>query len=174
MDDSTPPARTLPPLRATLEHLLVLYRQPRDDPAEPWELKLAPDLGREQTANDLQAYLEAGIPPQGLTWLLRPPERHERPIFCDRHGRRSIRLSLCSSRLAITFRRRRADVTGPAGSPVKELRVIYPKPKQEPVFWRPRASLGGRAATLDIGWLWLYILVYLPTLVLVRATFRVA
>ncbi len=74
VDDSTPPSRTLPPLRATLEHLLVLYRQPRDDPAEPWELKLAPDLGREQTANDLQAYLEAGIPPQGITWLLRPPE----------------------------------------------------------------------------------------------------
>ena len=74
LDESTPPSRTLPPLRATLERLLVLYRQPRDDPAMPWELRFAPDLGREQTANDLQAYLEAGIPPQGITWLLRPPD----------------------------------------------------------------------------------------------------
>jgi len=63
VDDSTPTSRTLPPLRQTLEHLLVLYRQPRDDPGLPWELKLAPDLGREQTATDLQAYLDGGIPP---------------------------------------------------------------------------------------------------------------
>ena len=34
---------TLQPIRATLEHLLTLYRQPHDDPSQPWELKLAPD-----------------------------------------------------------------------------------------------------------------------------------
>ena len=89
VDDSTPASRTLPPLRETLEHLLALYRQPRDDPGEPWELKLAPDLGREQTANDLQAYLDAGIPPQGITWLIRPPDDPERPILSDGHGRRA-------------------------------------------------------------------------------------
>ena len=43
VDDSTPQSRTLQPIRATLEHLLTLYRQPHDDPSQPWELKLAPD-----------------------------------------------------------------------------------------------------------------------------------
>jgi hypothetical protein len=173
VDDSTPPARTLAPLRATLEHLLVLYRQPRDDPAEPWELKLAPDLGREQTGNDLQAYLGAGIPPQGLTWLLRPPE--------DMNGRFSVIVTAGAHPPVSLFVTLGDDVpptpryvTGAADSPVKELCVIYPKPKQEPVFWRPLASRSGRAATLDVGWLWLYILVYLPILVLARVVFRVA
>ena len=59
-------------------------------------------------------------------------------------------------------------------SPVKELRVVYPKPKQEPVFWRPLAALGGRPARIDLGWLWLYILVYLPALVVTRAVLKVA
>ncbi len=74
VDESTPQSRSLPRLRPTLERLLVLLRQPREVPGEPWELKAVPDLGREQTANDLEAYLAAGIPPRGITWLVRPPD----------------------------------------------------------------------------------------------------
>lgn len=173
VDDSTPASRTLPPLRATLERLLVLYRQPRDDPAGPWELKFAPDLGREQTANDLQAYLDAGIPPQGITWLLRPPEdmsgRFLVTVTAGEHPPVSVGVVLGDDAPPVP-----GHVTGAAGSPIKELRVVYPKPKQDPVFWRPLAALGGRLATIDVGWLWLYILVYLPTLVLARAVLKVA
>ena len=163
----------MPPLRETLEHLLALYRQPRDDPSLPWELKVAPDLGREQTANDLQAYLDAGIGPQGITWLIRPPEsmggRFSVAVTAGEHPPDFVSVVLGDEVPPAPCR-----VAGPAGSPVKELRVVYPKSKQEPVFWRPPAFLGGRIASIDLGWLWLYILVYLPTLVVVRAVLKVA
>ena len=74
LDDTTPCIRTLMPVRKTLERLLALYRQPRIVPGEPWEMRLAPDLSRQQTADDLEAYLAAGVPPQAVTWLVRPPE----------------------------------------------------------------------------------------------------
>jgi hypothetical protein len=173
VDDSTPASRVLPPLRATLEHLLVLYRQPRDNPGLPWELKIAPDLGREQTANDLQAYLDAGIGPQGITWLIRPPEgmsgRFSVMVTAGKNPPVAADIVLGEEYPPVPRR-----VAGPADSPVKELRVVYPKSRLEPVFWRPLVSLGGRAASMDLGWLWLYILAYLPALVVARAALKVA
>jgi pyruvate,water dikinase len=181
VDESTPPVRTLPPLRATLEHLLALYRQPRNDPDEPWELKVAPDVGREFAANDLQAYLDAGIPPQGITWVVRPPEemvgRLSVAVRAEGHLPLTVAVVLGNESPPAP-----SSVIGPAGSPVKELRVVYPKPNRKPVFWQPLASLAGhdgvpwaaRLATVDVGWLWLYILAYIPTLVLARAILKVA
>jgi rifampicin phosphotransferase len=173
LDDSTPPSRVLPPLRETLEHLLVLYRQSRDDPSLPWELTVAPDLGRQQTANDLQAYLDAGIRSQGITWQIRPPEgmggRFSVAVTAGEHPPVSVPVVLGDEVPPGPCR-----VVGPAGSPVQELRVVYPKSKLEPVFWRPPAFLGGPVASIDLGWLWLYILVYLPALVIVRAVLKVA
>jgi len=181
VDDSTPPSCTLPPLRATLEHLLILYRQGRNDPGQPWELRLAPDLGREQTAQDLQAYLDAGIPPQGITWHIRPPQ--------DLGGRFSVMVTagehpplVVDVVLGDEYPPAPRRMAGPAGSPVREVRVVYPKSKHKPVFWRPLASLAGheqmawaaRLAIVEVGWLWLYILAYLPTLVLARAVLKVA
>jgi len=173
VDDLTPVSRTLPPLRETLEHLLILYRQPRDDPGQPWELKLTPDLGREETANDLQAYLEAGIPPQGITWLLRPPDnmsgRFSVAVTAGEHPPAVADIVLGDKHPPAPCR-----VAGRADSPVREVRVVYPRSRHEPVFWRPLALLGGRMAGVDLGWLWFYILVYLPTLVLARAVLKVA
>jgi len=65
---------------------------------------------------------------------------------------------------------------------VKEVRVVYPKPKTKPVFWRPFAPLTGhdrvpsaaRLALIEIGWLWLYILIYIPALFLTRVVLKVA
>jgi hypothetical protein len=50
------------------------------------------------------------------------------------------------------------------------------------VFWQPLAGLArhdqlplaGALAVTDIGWLWLYILAYLPALFLSRAVLKVA
>jgi uncharacterized membrane protein (DUF106 family) len=181
VDDSTPVSRTLPPIRQTLERLLALYRQGRNDPNEPWELRYAPDLGREQTANDLQAYLDAGVPPQGITWLIRPPDTLNGlfSTVVTANGHPPVKVDVV---LGEAYPPAQSRTAGPAGSPLKEVRVVYPKPRHEPVFWRPFASLAGheqvpwvaRLAAIDIGWLWLYILVYLPILVLTRAVLKVA
>jgi hypothetical protein len=62
------------------------------------------------------------------------------------------------------------------------LRVVYPPSGQKPVFCQPLAGLGAsnhlpfakELATLDIGWLWVYILAYVPVLFVARAVLKVA
>ena len=73
VDEATPCLCTPPPIRKTLQRLLTLYRQPRTVPDEPWELQVAPDFARWEAADDLAAYLAAGVPPQAVTWLVQPP-----------------------------------------------------------------------------------------------------
>ena len=181
VDDATPAERTLPPLRRTLERLLALYRQPRTDPDAPWELQAAPDPGRERTANDLQAYLAAGIPPQGITWLVRSPDARggQFPVTVTTSGQPPLALRVV---LGDDYPPAPRSVKGAGDSPFKELRVVYPQPRLEPVFWRPLARLLGdqpgglltRLAAIDLGWLWLYILAYLPALLIIRWILRVA
>jgi hypothetical protein len=64
---------------------------------------------------------------------------------------------------------------------VKSVRVVYSKAKEAPVFWRPlgwiKAEGGGvvgKLSRLEVGWLLLYVIVYVPVLFLVRALLRVA
>jgi pyruvate,water dikinase len=173
VDDSTPASRMLPPLRETLEHLLVLYRQPRDDPSQPWELKLAPDLGREQTIHDLQTYLDAGVPPQGITWLIHPPSNLSGrfPVIVTAGQSPPVAANVV---VGNKYPPAPCHVVGSTGSPVKEVRAVYPRPTYEPVFWQPLAPLSTRLAAIDPGWLWLYILVYLVTLALAKVLMKVA
>jgi pyruvate,water dikinase len=177
IDAATPAARSLPPIRPTLEHLLALYRQAGAEGAGlPWELQIAPN-SRQQTADDLQAYLNAGIPPQGITWLIRPPEGFS--------GRLNVMVEAAGNAPA------NIDVViGDASSPVirhpslagpiRSLTVVYPRPASEASFLRPfswinaDSGFGQRLERLDLGWVWLYVLVYLPALLLARAILKVA
>lgn len=190
VDETTPASRTLPPLRKTLERLLSLYRQSDGASEAAWELKMGPDLGREQAAKDLQAYLDGGIPPRGITWTVHPP--------ADMNGRFPVKV-IAGSQPPLTVTVVVGDrhppapsrVTAPSGSVVRELRVVYPRSKQERFFWRPLAGLEalgssaaaagdgghpqiGRWAGYDVGWLGLYIMTYLPTLLVARAGMKVA
>jgi hypothetical protein len=182
LDETTPASRTLPPLRPTLERLLALYRQPAAANASgPWELQLVPDTGRVQAAADLKAYLDAGLPARGMTWTLRSPT--------DAKGRFPISIatdnfSPLSVDVVLGNRVPPAPTTGTGdpASPLRELRVVYPGPAQKPVFWQPLARFekrgdGGflhRLSAWDTGWLWLYVLVYVPVLFLFRAVLKVA
>ncbi len=183
LDDSTPAVRTLPPLRPTLERLLALYRKPQVDPTPgtPWELQTAPDLARQQTIDDLQAYLAAGIPPQGITWLVHPPADFDGqfPITLTAPGHPATTLNIT---LGEKNPPAPATTAGPTGSPIKELRVVYPPSQQEKIFLRPLHFLArypalpgtSKLAAYDIGWLWLYILAYLPILLIARLLLKVA
>ncbi len=187
VDETTPAAATLPPLRPTLERLLALYRQPHASPSDPWELSVAPDLGRQQTADDLEVYLAAGIPPQPLRWLIRSPEAVEGDPSPG--GKHAITVSTADNSpltavvvLGDEYPPAPRSIRPGASSPIKELRVIYPPPKEEPVFWRPLAFLEGaasipfasRLAAIHVGWLTLYIVAYVLTLLVARPSLRVA
>ena len=181
LDDATPATRTLPPLRATLERLLMLYRQQQTNPNAPWELQIAPDVARSQTADDLKNYLAAGLPPQGIAWTLRPSEnatgRFQMSVAAD--GHRPVVVSVV---LGSRFPPAAVSASGDPDSPIKELRVVYPGAAQKPVFWQPLAGLAAHQnlpfaawlAVLDTGWLWLYILTYLPLLFILRSLMKVA
>jgi phosphohistidine swiveling domain-containing protein len=180
LDDTTPATRTLPPLRQTLEHLLVLYRQPAVNRDVPWELQVAPDISRMQMAGDLKRYLDRGVSPQGLTWTVRSPSDDRRfPVSVVADGHSPLGLDVV---LGNTYPPADVAATGPADSPIKELRVVYPGSLQRRAFWQPFATLGlesdstlvNTLAGLDIGWLWLYLMVYVPALVLVRRLLHVA
>jgi hypothetical protein len=181
VDDATPRAQTLPPIRKTLERLLALYRQPRNDPSLPWELKTAPDVAREQTAEDLQAYLNAGIPPQSIAWMLRPPDKLR--------GRVPVTVTTESSPPLTAFVVLGDDdppsplsMTGATGSPIRVLRIAYPRSKVEPVFCRPLAGLTDvdwipchkSLAAFNAGWLTVYVTAYVAALILARMVLRVA
>jgi len=181
LDETTPVSRTLPPIRKTLEHLLALYRQPRNQPDLPWELQMVPDTAREQTAADLQNYLDAGIPPRGITWMIRPPPgtvgRFSVKVKAEGHPPVTLKVVLGEE-----FPPGNLMARGSSEGPVKELRAVYPPPRQKPVFWQPLAGLSAHEqlpfakdlARMDIGWLWLYLLTYLPALFASRAVLKVA
>jgi hypothetical protein len=181
VDDATPSVRTLPPLRKTLERLLALYRQPRNDPSLPWELSTAPDLVRQQMADNLREYLDAGIPPQNIAWTLHPPDnmtgRFSVTATAAGHPPLTAWVVLGDDDPPASLRTK-----GASGSPLKELRIVYPKSKAEPVFCKPLAFLtdndwipfASRLAAINVGWLLLYIAVYLPALTLVKIVLKIA
>jgi uncharacterized membrane protein (DUF106 family) len=181
LDESSPAERKITPLRPTLERLLALLRQPRHLPGEAWELELLPDPGRMIQADELEAYLAAGIPPQGITWLVRP----------DAGAEGKYRIAVGSpghpaARLAIVLGEMDPPVAPSArpdsASPIRELRAVAPHPHSEATFWRPFAPFGGEASpralqwlsTINVSWIWIYILSYLAALLVARRIFRVA
>jgi pyruvate,water dikinase len=180
VDETTPASRVLQPIRETLEHLLALYRQPQTQTNLSWELQAVPNLGREQAAKDLQNYLAVGVPPQGITWMIRPPAgatgRFAVKVLVDGHTPVSVNIVLGGDFPPGTLK-----ATGGPDSPVKELRVVYPPAGKKQVFWQPLVGLAGHKvpfaetlAVMDVGWLLLYILAYLPALFLSKAVLKVA
>jgi hypothetical protein len=175
IDETTPAQQKLPPIRETLTRLLALYRQPRPDPAAPWELQLAPDVARQQTADDLQAYLDAGVPPQSVTWLVRTPEGASDPfqVKVRAEGRDALAAPFT---VGDRFAPEPLVVEGRPGGAIRQVRFEYPQAKAATPFWRPFAGVvkTGALATWDVGWLWVYILVYLPLVMVIRTLLRVA
>jgi pyruvate,water dikinase len=181
VDEATPAIRTPSPLRTTLERLLALLQQPPADSPKSWELMLVENLTRQQAAESLSAYLAASIPPQKIAWTLHPPENlaGQFPLTVSTAGLPP--LSLTAVLGDDTPPSPAKTMTSP-GAPLRQLDVVYPQPKVAPVFWRPFATLADKSfvpyagwlATVNVGWLLLYIVVYVPVLFLLRWLMKVA
>jgi rifampicin phosphotransferase len=181
LDDATPAVRTLPPLRKTLERLLSQLRQPSADSAANWEVKIAEESSRQQAVDSLQAYLAAGIPPQKLAWTLHPPEnvggRFQLTVSTAGHPPVSVIAVLGDDCPPALIKKMNS-----AAAPLREVRLVYPQSKSEPVFWRPFTALADKSSfpcagwlsTVKVGWLLLYIVVYVPVLFLLRWLMKVA
>jgi hypothetical protein len=156
-----------------LERLLKLMKEaparPATGPGTPWELGVAPDVGREQTAADLEAYLAAGIPPRGVSWRINMPKGFEGtvPVSVTAGGQD------LTARVVIGTKSAPSPATVTGRGVVKELRIVYPRGERAP-FWRPLGFIGGKVGAWDIGWVWLYVVAYLPVLLALRWLLRVA
>jgi hypothetical protein len=64
------------------------------------------------------------------------------------------------------------DVQAAPGSALRSLRLVYRGPAQKKVFWAPLAWAG--LPHFELGWLWVYLLVYLPAMFAARWLLRVA
>ena len=166
LDETTVASRTLPPIRKTLEHLLTLYRESTNNTSGPWELQVVPDVARVQTVNNLKNYLDAGLPPQGLTWTIRPTQGASGrfPVIVVAEGHPPVELTVV---LGNQYPPGSLAAAGGADTPVKEVRAVYPNSATKQVFWRPFGAV-------DIGWLGVYLLTYLPVLFILQALLKVA
>jgi pyruvate,water dikinase len=179
LDDTTPLAITPPPVRQTLENLLVLYRQQQPDPQAPWQLQLAPDLSRQATVNDLQAYLDRGVPAQELTWVIHSPP--------GTSGRYVVNVTPAgheptSATIVLGEKVAPAALVVNGTAPITKVRVIPPMKPGYAAFWTPLRFVGGwkwlpmssRLAEMDVGWVWVYVVAYVMVLVGGRKVLRLA
>ncbi|MDB5301930.1 MAG: pyruvate phosphate dikinase PEP/pyruvate-binding protein, partial [Phycisphaerales bacterium] len=170
------------PVKKTLQRLLALYNTQSAAPGEEWELKLAPDYGRLTAAADLKAYLDAGVPPQPVSWNVISRKKQRGRYFLSVSAEKGPPVAL-NAVLGDKFPPSPKVAEG-WKSPIREMKVVYLAGNEhvEPVFLKPFARLdkwehfrlAHRLAEWDIGWLLLYIAAYLPVLFLFRAALRIA
>ena len=169
LEDTTPSTQTLPPIRATLEELRREWQGVTDLSNYPWQLQTAGEQAQEILLTSLNRYLASHIPPQRLTWMIRvPPE-------ADGHYPVILRLSEQSSReITLAFGNRKPptpDLLNSDGNPILRIEAVYPRPLQQRRFWTPLEAMGGPA--WDLGWLGVYILAYLPVMVILKKRLHV-
>ena len=169
LDELSQAAQTLPPIRETLRDLLDKWRS-GSAATRPWEVELAAGLPQ-ATPDALEAYLRAGVPPQNVMWKLRPPP--------DAAGRFAVTVTAgdaapVSLNVVLGDRHPPApsEARGAASSPIRSVRIVYPSPGRERVFWAPLAFVG--KPHWDAGWLLTYLIAYLPVMYLLRWLLKVA
>lgn len=160
--DCFEPSQTLPPIRETLEELRA-----------EWSTGGMPGLPREvrgELLADLAEYLKEGVPDQRVAWRVSSEE-----VASGRFPV-TVKVGGCSLTAAVLlggeFPPGPDEVTAEAGSPLRSVKVTYPRPKERLVFWAPLSAFG--LPDWDAGWLVTYLIVYAPVMFLLRWALKVA
>jgi pyruvate,water dikinase len=169
IDPATPAAQTLPLLRETLTKLLEELRRPSAERTANAALDGILQTSQQDAADNLQAYLDQGIPPQGLTWSIHSP--------AEAQGVFSAIASSGGERLCIRFTLGDRDAPQPARidsgptNQIKSLEIFFGGAKSKAIFCRPFAWLSDSDAPAlrwlsrtQVGWLSVYLFVYFTTL----------
>ena len=183
LDETTPSIRAPAPIRQTLERLLTLMEQTPRGEYQPWELEGISSAMRQQAREDLKGFLATGIAPRGITWVLRsaPTTTGKLTILLNSGKAAPITADVVigeDTPPTPTLTR------GLPGSPLLQLQIIYQKPKIAPFFWQPfykfadttflPKSVVNRLVALDVSWLWVYLIAYIPMLFFARRILSVA
>ncbi len=186
LDANSPAEQKLPPLRETLEKRLAQWRRESDLSKQPWELQEAGRWTGRMLAHDLAEYLKHDIPAQTLSWTLATPEEAGRfSVTLQPEGREAVEVVLATGNDQPP--EPKEDLgdgkpvqvlrPGDADSPIQSVKVTWSEKKEQgqDKFWAPLAAWEGSAwSKWDIGWLLLYIMVYVPAMFVLRWVLRLA
>jgi pyruvate,water dikinase len=178
LDERTPASQSLPPIRNILEDRLGEWQRESDMTKLPWQVQEAGQLVGKALLDDLTQYLQQDLPPQTLTWNVVTPK--------DTAGRFRVAVTPAGGE-PVEVHLTIGDASPPeptedlgdgklvqvvraadAHSPVKYVKVTYEQ-RPQPAFWAPFSGLGW---SWDAGWLLLYIVVYLPVMLVSRWVLR--
>lgn len=171
LDTATPAAQTAPPVRQTLEHLLVWMEEPdlARWPAQAREAAKQAELSPQEARDSLAAYLAAGVRPQVLTWTLRP-EAHLQGRFGVKASAAGAAPLTVDVVLGDLHPPQRTLTKGEGASPLRSLAVNYGDRGRGRIFWAPFRPLGW--TDWDAGWLLTYLLAYLPMMFALKLLLR--
>ncbi|MGL4401855.1 MAG: PEP-utilizing enzyme, partial [Luteolibacter sp.] len=162
--------KSLPLIRQTLVALRQEWAQASDTAAFPWELKATAEQVHVSMLGSLDHFLAGEIPPQKISWRIRVPEGAD--------GHHLIRVDANKSKPA-TLKLAFGNAAPPAADevfftegPVRSLKAIYPRALTKTQFWAPLVT--GDGEPFDFGWLGVYLVAYLPTMVVLKRLLRVA
>jgi len=170
IDSTGKVTQTLPPIRETLETIRAEWVMTSDNSEYPWELQASAAQSHQLMLASLDRFLAGPTPPQKISWRVQVPPEAEghHKLFLRTGDGEAIELKLafgkCCPPVPVEIQ--------PDGSPVLALKAIYPRSLHKNVFWAPFSREG--RAPWDFGWLGVYLLAYLPAMVVAKRFLRVA
>jgi len=169
LEPTTPATQTLPPIRSTLEELKSEWLQADDLSSYPWQLQTAGQQAQEILLNSLNGFLSAGVPPQKISWIIRVDNapNGSYPVTIHLHDKKKIQIMLTfGKKIPPTPNIIKGDC-----APVYQVEALYQRPSQQRCFLAPLKAIGGPA--WDFGWLGVYILSYLPVMLIVKKLLKI-
>jgi pyruvate,water dikinase len=161
-----PAEQKVPDIAAALAEYRDTKLKASDLSNQPWEVRESAEQYRTQKLADLQAYLK-DLPPVPVTWHIRVPDNAAGgwPITLRASDAKTLTSTVV---LGDAHPPVPAEVTNTPADPLTSLKLVYHPTSQPPkVFFAPIAHW-------DWGWLWVYLLAYLPAMFLFRWLLKIA
>ncbi len=165
---SSQASQQVPDLRGALQELLRDWDKLSAQLDTQSAIGLATALQRDVLKGDLETFLAGEMPTQELAWSVAIPRTPESEGLAT--------LELQTDQFVIPIRVAVGERTAPQpfvytgrADAVEQVEVIAPSRHVQP-FWQPLMWLG---IPWDLGWLGLYLVVYLPSLAISRRALRV-
>lgn len=170
IDSTSKKSRSLPPIRETLETIRAEWSVQSEVGEYPWELQAAADGAHKAMMASLDRFLAQPLPKQKISWRLVVPE--------EAGGQHLVRLKTGTRppiELKLTFGTKSPPApmeVAPEDGPVTSLTAVYPRALTKNYFWAPFEKSNGQP--WDMGWLGVYLLAYLPAMIVTKGLLNVA
>ncbi|MEM7791282.1 MAG: PEP/pyruvate-binding domain-containing protein [Verrucomicrobiota bacterium] len=169
IDSSSKATQTLPPIRETLQKIRSEWARGSEMKEFPWELQASAAQAHQAMLASLDSFLASPLPAQTISWRVRVPQ--------EAGGQHRLQLSSNTGapvEIVLAFGKgcppAPAEMTPPSG-PIQLLKAVYPRALQKQYFWAPFKRASG--TPFDFGWLGVYILAYLPTMLITKKLLKI-